>query len=117
MSQKRKTKYHVRKRLFLNRDEEYPAFIIGIVEDTSEIPNDDDDWKWGSIELKMGDCYRHISFDFNMDTKENRANSLYKINRIAEVVNAVRDAIQTEADSINNRPQTKKKNPKVKNTG
>jgi hypothetical protein len=72
MSQKRKTKYHVRKRLFLNRDEEYPAFIIGIVEDTSDLPNDDDDWKWGKIELKLGDCYRHISFDFNMDTRRSR---------------------------------------------
>jgi hypothetical protein len=112
MSQKIKTKYHVRKRLFLNRDEEYPAFIIGSVEDTSEIPNDDDDWKWGSIELKMGDCYRHISFDFNMDTRENRANSLFKINRIAHVVNAVRNAIQAEADSMNKRPQIKKKKSK-----
>jgi hypothetical protein len=111
MSQKRK--YHVRKRLFLNRDEDLPALIIGIVEDTSEIPNEnEDDWKWGTIELKIGDCYRRVSFDFNMDTRENRANSLYKINRLAEVVNAVRDAIQTEVDSINKRPPIKKKKPK-----
>jgi len=111
MSQKRK--YHVRKRLFLNRDEDLPALIIGIVEDTSEIPNEnEDDWKWGTIELKIGDCYRRVSFDFNMDTRENRANSLYKINRLAEVVNAVRDAIQTEVDSINKRPQIKKKKSK-----
>jgi hypothetical protein len=105
-----KRKYHVRKRLFLNRDEDLPALIIGIVEDTSEIPNEnEDDWKWGTIELKIGDCYRRVSFDFNMDTRENRANSLYKINRLAEVVNAVRDAIQTEVDSINKRPPIKKK--------
>lgn len=109
MSQKRKTKYHVRKRLFLNRDEELPALIIGIVEDTREIPNDDESWKWGTIELKIGDCYRRVSFDFDMETRENRANSLYKINRLAEVVNAVRDAIQIEIDSINKRPQIKKK--------
>jgi hypothetical protein len=99
--------------LFLNRDEDLPALIIGIVEDTSEIPNEnEDDWKWGTIELKIGDCYRRVSFDFNMDTRENRANSLYKINRLAEVVNAVRDAIQTEVDSINKRPPIKKKKPK-----
>lgn len=109
MSQKRKTKYHVRKRLFLNRDEEYPAFIIGIVEDTSEIPTDEDGWKWGAIELKLGDCNRHVSFDFDLETRESRANSLYKINRIAQVVNAVRNAIQAEADSMNKRPQIKKK--------
>ena len=112
MSQKRKTKYHVRKRLFLNRDEEYPAFIIGVVENTSEIPNDDDDWKWGTIELKIGDCYRHVSLDFDLATRKTRANSLSKINRIAAVVNAVRDAIQTEVDSINQRPPTKKKKSK-----
>jgi hypothetical protein len=69
MSQKRKTKYHVRKRLFLNRDEDYPAFIIGIVENTSEMPNEDENWRWGTIELKMGDCYRRVSFDFTMETR------------------------------------------------
>ena len=112
MSQKRKTKYHVRKRLFLNRDEEYPAFIIGVVEDTSEIPTDEDGWKWGTIELKLGDCNRHISFDFDLETRESRTNSLYKINRIAEVVNAVRNAIQAEVDSVNKRPPIKKKKSK-----
>ena len=112
MSEKRKTKYHVRKRLFLNRDEEFPAFIIGIVEDTREIPNDEDDWKWGAIELQLSDCSRRVSFDFDMGTKESRANSLSKINRIAEVVNAMRDAIQMEVDSINKRPKIKKKKSK-----
>ena len=111
MSQKRK--YHVRKRLFLNRDEDLPALIIGIVEDTSEIPNEnEDDWKWGTIELKMGDCYRRVSFDFTMETRAERADSLYKINRIAEVVNAVREAIQTEVNSINQRPPIKNKKAK-----
>jgi hypothetical protein len=112
MSQKRKTKYHVRKRLFLNRDEDYPAFIIGIVENTSEMPNEDENWKWGTIELKMGDCYRRVSFDFTMETRAERADSLYKINRIAEVVNAVREAIQTEVNSINQRPPIKNKKAK-----
>jgi hypothetical protein len=37
---------------------------------------------------------------------------LYKINRIAEVVNAVRNAIQSEVDSINQRPPIKKKKAK-----
>lgn len=112
MSEKRKTKYHVRRRLFLNRDEDLPAFIIGIVQDTSEMPNEDEDWKWGTIELKLGDCNRRVSFDFQMETRQERAASLYKINRIAEVVNAVRDAIQTEVDSINQRPPIKRKKSK-----
>lgn len=94
MSQPRKTKYHVRKRLFLNRDTDYPAYIIGVVEDTGEIPDDDSDWKWGTIELKLGDCNRRVAFNFTMETREERSDSLYKINRIAAVVKMVRDAIE-----------------------
>jgi hypothetical protein len=61
------------------------------------------------IELTLSDCYRHISFDFNLISKENRANSLYKIKRIAEVVNAVRDALEIEAKSIEEREFIKPK--------
>ena len=104
MSKQRRTKYHVRKRLFLNRDLDMRAFAIGIVEDTREIPDSEkDDWQWGTIELTLSDCYRHISFDFSLSSKENRANSLYKIRRIAEIVNHVREAIETEAASISER--------------
>ena len=118
MSKKRSTKYHVRKRIFLNRDLDMRAFAIAIVEDTRTIPNEqDNEWKWGEIQLNLGDCYRHVSFDFNMDTKQNRADSLYKIRKIAEIVNAVRDAIELEAESINQRqtdlPKVKAK-PKAK---
>ena len=56
MARNRRTKYRVRIRKFLNRDPQYPAFIIGIVEDTSGIPDDDKDqaWNWGDIELELG---------------------------------------------------------------
>ena len=116
MSKKQRTKYHVRKRIFLNRDLDMRAMAIGIVEDTREIPNDNEDgWKWGTIELTLGDCYRQVSYDFNLSSKENRANSLYKIRRIAEIVNAVRDAIELEAKSIDERKIVKPKpEPKAK---
>ncbi len=110
MSKKQRTKYHVRKRMFLNRDLDMRAFAIGIVEDTRDIPNDnEDDWKDGWIELVLADCYRHVSFDFDLRTKENRNNSLYKIRRIAAIVNAVRDAIEAEAKSIDERKPVKSK--------
>ena len=115
MSQNSKTKYHVRKRLFINRDAELPAFIIGIVENTSEIPNEDSSWKWGKVELEFGDCYRRVSFDFDMETREERSNSLYKINRIAAVVNAVREAIENEVRLLNKRHKIKEKLKKTKN--
>ena len=116
MSKKPCTKFHVRKRIFLNRDIEMRAFAIGIVEDTRKIPNEDENgWNSGWIELVLADCYRHVSFDFNLNTKEARADSLYKIRRIAAIVNAVRDAIEAEAKSIDERKIVKSKpEPKAK---
>lgn len=105
MARKPCKKFRVRRRLFLNRDAEYPAFVIGIVEDTSGMPDDEkQSWKWGDIVLDLGDCHRRVCFDFQMGTKRDRANTLYKIRRIAEVVNAVRDALEAEVASIDARP-------------
>jgi hypothetical protein len=110
MSKKQRTKYHVRKRIFLNRDLDMRAFAIGIVEDTRDIPNENENgWQYGTIQLNLADCYRHVSFDFSMDTKESRLDSLYKIRRIAEIVNAVRDALELEAKSIDERKIIKQK--------
>lgn len=110
MSRKLRTKYHVRKRIFLNRDLDMRAFAIGIVEDTREIPNENEnEWNSGWIELVLADCYRHVSFSFDLRSKEDRANSLYKIRRIASIVNAVREAIELEAESINQREISKPK--------
>jgi hypothetical protein len=111
MSPQRRTKYHVRRRLFLNRDPGLPAFVIGIVEDTRDVPDDDPNqsWRWPTITLMFGDCYRRVSLDFDMETSEERADSLYKIRRLAEVVDAVRDAIELEAASHAKRPPPPKK--------
>jgi hypothetical protein len=104
MPRKRRTKYHVRRRLFLNHDPELPAFVIGAVEDTRDLPDADPQWKWGTIDLSFGDCYRRVSFDFDLSTPEGRAAGLYKIRRLAEVVEAVRAAIELEAASRAARP-------------
>lgn len=106
MSTEQTPRYHVRRREFLNEDPELPAFIIGVVEDTSDIPEDDPQqrWNWGSIVLDMGDCYRRISFDFGMRDEDERAHSLRKITLIAEVVDAMREAIALEVQSRNARP-------------
>jgi len=47
--------------------------------------------------------------DFDLYDASSRANSLRKINLIAEVVNAVRDAIAVEVESRNARPAQKDK--------
>ena len=99
-------KYYVRRREFLNEFPELPAYIIGIVQDTRDIPDDDPDCRWhaGTITLDLADCYRRVSFDFAMYDAEERANSLLKITLIAEVVNAVREGIALEVESRNARP-------------
>ena len=114
MARSKRKPYHVRLRKFLNRDPQFPAFIIGIVEDTSGIPDNDEEqrWNWGEVELEFGDCYRRVSFDFAMDTRRDRANSLYKIDRIAATINLVRDAIEKEVNSRNARPRTRRKKEK-----
>ena len=105
MSTTKTTRYHVQRREFLNEDVEMPAFIIGVVEDTRELPDaPEDNWKWGAVTLDLADCSRRVSFDFDLNDADSRANSLRKINLIAEVVNAVRDAIEIEVESRNKRP-------------
>lgn len=109
MSRKRRTRFHVRRRMFLNRDPQLPAFVIAVVEDTRGIPDEEpgQPWRWPTIDLTFGDCNRRVSFDFNMDTAEERADSLYKIRRLAAAVNAVRDALEVEAASLAARPAPK----------
>lgn len=109
MGNKQRTKYHVRKRIFLNLDLDMRAFAIAIVEDTREIPDSEDGWKMGEIQLNLGDCNRQVAFHFDMETRNDRRKSLYKIRRIASIVNAVRDAIETEVESIERRKIIKQK--------
>lgn len=104
MSEEVTERYYVRRREFLNEDPTLPAFIIGIVEDTRTIPDESKGWENGEITLDLADCNRRISFYFNMYDAAERANSLRKISLIAEVVNAVREAIALEVESRNARP-------------
>ena len=111
-----RTKYHVKRRYFLNRDYNMTAFAVGVVEDTRNVANEDENhWKWGKIELMLADCSRKVCFDFSMSDAEDRANSLYKIRRIAAVVNAVKEALELEAISISKRKIPKKTEETEKN--
>jgi hypothetical protein len=106
MSNENTARYHVRRREFLNENPELPAFIIAIVEDTRDIPDENEQaWKWGTVQLDFGDCYRRISFDFGLGDRVERANSLRKIRLLAEVINQVREAIELEVASRDARPE------------
>ena len=97
-------KYYVRRREFLNEEPSLPAFIIGIVQDTRAIPDDDrDSWNGGTVILDFADCYRRVKFDLELYDEDERANSLRKITLIAEVVNAVLQGIAMEVESRNAR--------------
>jgi len=98
------TRFHIKRREFLNEDEAMPGFVIGIVQDTSTIADENEAWRYGTIILDFGDCYRRVSFSFDLSEEIPRRESLKKINIIAEVVNAVRDAIEKEVESRNARP-------------
>ncbi len=101
-------KFHVQERTFLNKITGMRAYVIGVVEDTRDIPDCyEDGWKWGQIELKLADCFEEISFEFNMSTKEERENSLHKIRKLAEVIDSVRKAIEVEGESIEAREAIK----------
>jgi hypothetical protein len=105
MSTEGVSRYHVRRREFLNEDTEAAAFIIAVVEDTRAIPDENEQgWKWAVIQLDLADCSRRVSFDFSLNDPENRANSLRKINLMAEIINQVRDAIELECESRAARP-------------
>lgn len=97
-------KFHLRERLFLNLNLEMRAYIIAVIEDTRDIASENEnEWKWGRIELKMADCVDEVSFDFNLSSKENRENSLHKVREMARVLNAFRDALEIEAEAIEER--------------
>lgn len=105
MSEETTCVYYVRRREFLNEDPDLPAFIIGIVEDTRAIADENHEhWASGYVALDFADCYRRVCFNFDMHNPCERANSLRKINLIAEVVNAVREGIALEVESRNARP-------------
>ena len=101
------TKYHLQKRLFLNRDKDKPAFILACVEDTREIP-DSDEKITGEITLSISDCYDRISLHFYLGNADDRANSLYKIRRLAETINEFQKALEIEAKTITKRKILKK---------
>jgi hypothetical protein len=106
MARQPSTKYHLRRRIFLNDDVTMPAVAIGMVEDTREIPNDDRElWRWSYTELTFSDCNRRISFDLPLGTRADRTQTLKKLNRMAEIIIAVRDAIELEVASQNARPR------------
>ena len=99
--------YHVQRREFLNIYTNWRAYIIATVEDTSGLPrccehNDDD----SEVHFQIASCRDQIDLHFSLETAEDRANSLHKANKLAEVIAAFRDAIEKEIGIVNERQLT-----------
>lgn len=108
---KMSNKYRVKERIFLNLDLDMPAYAIAIVEDTSEHQGGSgEDFYYGDINSSLSDCYRRVTYDFNLSDKESRKAALYKARRIAKIVNAFRDALEIEVTLIESlqKPKSKK---------
>jgi hypothetical protein len=90
-------KYHIRERTFLNLKPEMRAYVIAVVEDTSELnPCCEGHSKGGEIIFEIASCYDEIYLHFDMSTTAERENSLHKATRLAEVANAFRQAVENE---------------------
>jgi len=97
-------KYHVVRREFLNKFKNLQAYVIAIVEDAREkhvCCKDSEELQ--DIALRIGDCKREIELYFDLDSVEERENSLHKIRTLAEVIHEFRRAIESEVEVINAR--------------
>ena len=97
-------KYHYRERAFLNINAEMRAYVIAVVEDTGSFPDCCEEYRQGGkIVFEIASCYDEIELHFDMETATQRENSLYKANKLAEVINAFRDAMEKEVALVNER--------------
>lgn len=100
-------KFHVQQREFLNIYPTWRAYIMATVEDTSGHNGCcSDHEKVGEVHFELASCHDEIELHFSLATAEDRENSLHKANKLAEVVNAFRDAIEKEVAIINERRST-----------
>ncbi|MBK9162388.1 MAG: hypothetical protein IPM21_00440 [Acidobacteria bacterium] len=97
-------KYHIQRREFLNLRTDMRAYIIAVVEDAREkhvcCKGSDD---YNEIALRIADCSQEIELYFDLETFEDRQNSLHKVRLLAEVINEFRSAIEREIEVINAR--------------
>ncbi|HEY2847439.1 MAG TPA: hypothetical protein VGI80_06440 [Pyrinomonadaceae bacterium] len=101
-------KYHVQRCEVLNKYATWRAYVIASVEDTSDRTVCCDEHKDGSrVFFEIASCSDEIELHFSLETAHDRENSLHKANKLAEVVNEFRNAIEKEIRIIEERSATK----------
>jgi hypothetical protein len=90
---------HIHIRRFLNRRGFHAgAFIQAVVPDSTTCREAGCQHRWCvDPVLRISDCYRVASFDFDLDTPGARQNSLYKIDVLIETLIQFREALTLEA--------------------
>jgi len=91
-------------RAFLNLPTNLRAYIIAFVEDSSTYTAGHDEYRnGGRIELRIADCYNEIDLYFDLSTKRERDNAVYKAKTLAEILAKFKDAIELEVKAIEDR--------------
>jgi hypothetical protein len=71
------------------------SYICAIAESSEGGTN-----KGGDYALILADCHHAIELEFSLINPTEREQSLAKIDSLAEIINRFRDALHTEAESI-----------------
>lgn len=101
--------YRVRIRKFLNRPGYHAgAYVLAEVEDSTKHKKGKHGGPYVHVDLTLADCSRVVSFDFDLSSAKQRANSLHKINVLVDSLTQFRDALRAEAELAAERSRGKK---------
>ncbi len=100
--------YRVRIRKFLNkRGYHAGAYVLAEVEDSTKHKKGKHGWPYVHVDLTLADCSRVVSFDFDLSTAGQRANSLHKVDLMIATLIKFRAALQAEVDLAAERSRSK----------
>lgn len=101
---------HIHIRRFLNRRGFHAgAYIHAVVPDSTTCRDPECEHRWCvDPTLRISDCDRITSFDFDLDSAGDRQNSLYKIDVLIDTLTAFRAALALEAARAAERSRSKR---------
>jgi hypothetical protein len=105
--------YRVRIRKFLNKPGYHAgAYVLAEVDDSTKHKKGKHGWPYVHVDLTLADCNRVVSFDFDLSSARQRANSLHKIDLLVDCLIQFREALRAEADLAAERGRKGKRVPK-----
>lgn len=100
MARKKKTKWHGGRALLNDPGHHGLAAVIAeIVDSESEYPDGDTPrWYTPAYTFQIADCDRHIALEIDLETTEDRRNTLKKLDRLISTLEKFREGVRVEAD-------------------